>query len=228
MTPMSTIVSSPNTSSRSSAPLMTKNTANRGADQSSARSIRSSESGQMLQNTVPSIMHTSSGEKPMTTSPMRHSSAASATVRNTNAMVMDIRLRLEWNMASSRVRAAPASIPSSRESTISMSGLTSTETMLSAPLIIALAMPKLTANTTRPTASSSATMGSSRLVSGPLALYWRTTISVAAGAVAAAIAPSVMAAGAERMSGRRKWKPSRARSTSAVATSACTMPMMKA
>ena len=86
-------------------------------------------------------------------------------------MVMDIRLRLEWNMASSRVRAAPASIPSSRESTISMSGLTSTETMLSAPLIIALAMPKLTANTTRPTASSSATMGSSRLVSGPLALY---------------------------------------------------------
>ena len=125
----------------------------------------------MLQNTVPSIMHTSSGEKPMTTSPTRHSSAASATVRNTNAMVMDIRLRLEWNMASSRVRAAPASIPSSRESTISMSGLTSTETMLSAPLIIALAMPKLTANTTRPTASSSTTMGSSRLVSGPLALY---------------------------------------------------------
>jgi hypothetical protein len=35
-----------------------------------------------------------------------------------------------------------------------------------------------------------ATTGSSIRVTGPFALYWRTTISVAAGAVAAAIAPS--------------------------------------
>ena len=106
-----------------------------------------------------------------------------------------------------------------------MSGLTSTETMLSAPLIIALAMPKLTANTTRPTASSSATMGSSRSVSLPLALYWRTTISVVAGAVAVAMAPRVIAAGTESTSGRIKWNTTSATSTKASAASACRTPM---
>ncbi len=65
-------------------------------------------------------------------------------------------------------------------------------------------MPTATANSTRPTASSSATTGSSISVTGPLALYWRTTISVAAGAVALATAPSVMAAGRLSLSGAMK------------------------
>jgi len=38
----------------------------------------------------------------------------------------------------------------------------------------------------------------------PLALYWRTTISVVAGAVAVAIAPSVMAAGTDSTSGAQE------------------------
>ena len=71
-------------------------------------------------------------------------------------------------------------------------------------------------------------MGSSRSVSGPLALYWRTTISVAAGAVAAAMAPRVMAAGRDSTSGRRKWKSSRARSTQQVVITAWRMPITRA
>ena len=101
-------------------------------------------------------------------------------------------------------------------------------TTSTAPLHIASAMPKDTAKRMRPTASSRATMGSSRSVSLPLALYWRTTISVAAGAVAAAIAPRVMAAGTESTSGRIRWKSSRAASTSSVAATACRMPMTSA
>ena len=91
---------------------------------------------------------------------------------------------------------------------------------------MASAMPKETAKITRPTASSSATMGSSKLVTGPLALYWRTTISVAAGAVAAAMAPRVMATGSGSTSGPTiKWRPISAASTSSEAITACRMPM---
>ena len=85
-------------------------------------------------------------------------------------------------------------------------------------------MPKETENTARPTASSSATTGSRISVSLPLALYCRTTISVAAGAVAVAMAPSVMAAGMLRVSGMRKCSPMSAASTSSAAVMPCTMP----
>ena len=61
------------------------------------------------------------------------------------------------------------------------------------PCSSAFAMPKEVENSTRPTASSIATTISSRWVSGPSALYCLTTIRVAAGSVAAAIAPSVIA-----------------------------------
>ena len=96
------------------------------------------------------------------------------------------------------------------------------------PLPSARATPKETAKRIRPTASSSATIGSSRSVSLPLALYWRTTISVAAGAVAAAMAPSVMAAGIESAAGNRKCTPSSARSTNSAVTTACSTPMISA
>jgi len=59
------------------------------------------------------------------------------------------------------------------------------------PLVRVRAMPKDMANTIRPTASSNATTGSRRSVRGPWALYWRTTMSVAAGAVA--VAPRTVA-----------------------------------
>ena len=92
------------------------------------------------------------------------------------------------------------------------------------PCSSAFATPKEAEKRTRPTASSMATTISSRWVSGPLALYCLTTIRVAAGAVAAAIAPSVMAEAMEMMSGRMKC----ARSTSAVVTTACRMPTVMA
>ena len=61
------------------------------------------------------------------------------------------------------------------------------------PVSRADAIPKETENRIRPTASSMATTINNSFVKGPSALYCLTTISVAAGAVAAAMAPRVMA-----------------------------------
>jgi hypothetical protein len=113
-------------------------------------------------------------------------------VRNTKAMTRFRRLVLEWNIVSSFVRTQPSTEPSRREAAISARGVARMEMRSAEPLISARAIPKETAKTTRPTASSSATTGSSSRVRGPFALYWRTTISVAAGAVAVAMAPKVI------------------------------------
>ena len=96
------------------------------------------------------------------------------------------------------------------------------------PVLSAFAMPNDTANTTRPTASSSATIGSSRSTSGPLALYCRTTISVAAGAVAVAMAPRVMACAMESLPPVASEMATSAISTTNVAVSACSTPMTNA
>ena len=55
---------------------MTKNRAKRGEVHLSLFSMRSKERGQRLQNTVPSIMHTSRDEKPTVTGPILNSSMA--------------------------------------------------------------------------------------------------------------------------------------------------------
>ena len=218
--PMQTIIRSENTPRSNSAPLMTKNTANSGDVHLSALPIRSDDSGQILQNTVPSIMQTSSDEKPIVTGPTGNSSLASATVRNTNAMVIFRRLVLELKSFSSCVSSHPITAPSASDSTISSSGLTRIAIRSTDPKQMALAIPNETANTTRPTASSSATIGSRRSTTGPFALYWRTTISVAAGAVAVAIAPSVIACATLMRPFVSTQASSSAKSTSSVAASA--------
>ena len=147
----------------------------------------------MLQNTVPSIMQVSSEEKLIVTGPIWKLSPAREQVRNTTAMLMFRRLVLELKSFSSHVSTTPISAPRPSESTISSSGLTRIEIISTAPECMASAIPKEMENTTRPTASSSATIGSRRSTSSPFALYCRTTISVAAGAVAAAMAPRTMA-----------------------------------
>ena len=174
-------------------------------------------------------MHTSSDEKPTFTGPTLNSAIDSATVSSTKPMVSDSRLELELNSFSIWVRITPISAPSASDITISTTGSTRMDTRSNAPLFMALATPNDTANTTRPTASSSATTGSRMSVSLPLALYWRTTIRVAAGAVAVAIAPSVIAAGMDRRSPpRMKCRPISATSTNSAATRPCTMPTMVA
>ena len=70
-------------------------------------------------------------------------------------------------------------------------------TTLILPISKACAIPNETANNTKPTASSMATTNIRSLVRGPSALYCLITINVAAGAVADAMAPSVIAAGSE-------------------------------
>ena len=98
----------------------------------------------------------------------------------------------------------PASTPRPKDSKISTTGSTSTVVMLTLPLSSAEATPKEAENSINPTASSMATTNNKSFVMGPSALYWRTTIRVAAGAVAEAIAPRVMAEETESSSGRMK------------------------
>ena len=105
-----------------------------------------------------------------------------------------------------------------------MIGSTNTLMRSTRPCSSALAMPKDAEKSTRPTASSMATTIISRRVSGPSALYCLTTIRVAAGAVAAAIAPNVMADAIEMTSGRVQCSTTSAASTSRVVTTACRMP----
>ena len=124
-----------------------------------------------MQKIVPSIMHTSRDEKEMVTGPMWNEVEASAMVIITKEMVMDRRLELEKNSFSSWVSSHPMIAPSTSEHTISSIGLTTIVITFSVPPSSACAIPKDTANTIRPTASSSATIGSSRSVTGPLALY---------------------------------------------------------
>ena len=188
----------------------------------------SPDSGQRLQNSVPSIMHVRSDEKPIVTGPILNSAMASAEVRKTNAMVMFRRFVLELNSFSSCVSTQPPSAPSASEQTISMSGSTTMEITSNEPVLSAFAIPNDTANTTRPTASSSATIGSSRSTSGPLALYCRTTISVAAGAVAVPMAPRVMAWAIVSLPFVTSAIATRAISIRKVAASACSTPMTNA
>ena len=150
---------------------MTKNAANSGLVHRSAFSMISPDSGQRLQNSVPSIMHVRSDEKPIVTGPILNSAMASAETRNTSAMVIFRRFVLELNSVSSFVSTQPPNAPSTREQTISNSGSTTMEMMSKEFVLSAFAMPNETAKTTRPTASSSATIGNSRSTSGPFALY---------------------------------------------------------
>ena len=85
-----------------------------------------------------------------------------------------------------------------------MIGPTRTLTTLILPVSSADAIPKDTEKRIRPTASSIATTINKSFVNGPSALYCLTTISVAAGAVAAAMAPRVMAEERDMMCGKAK------------------------
>ena len=86
---------SPKTLNSSSAPDSTKKRTITGAVHLSSLSMSSSEKLQRLQNTVPSIMHTSSEENPIVTGPMRNSIMDMATARNTNVTDMESLLLLE-------------------------------------------------------------------------------------------------------------------------------------
>ena len=219
-TPTNTIAKSMNTPNSSSAPLITKNSANKGDVHLSDASIKSWESGQILQNTVPNIIHTNNEEKLICTGPTWKSSMDSAAVKNTNAIVRFRRFVLELNIFSNCVSSHPITAPRAREQIISTIGFTRIEIISTVPLTNVFAIPKQTANTTRPTASSNATIGRSRLVRGPFALYWRTTISVAAGAVAVAIAPNVSNCDTDNLSGMIRCTTNNAKSTNNVAASA--------
>ena len=177
-----------------------------------------------MQKTLPTIMHTSSGEKPMAISLPRGIftlDRAAAIITKVTATLR--RLELEWNSFSTRENRTPSTAPRVREPIISRMGFRMTDRRLKVPEIMVLATPKETAKTTRPTASSRATTGRSMLVRGPFALYWFTTIMVAAGAVAVATAPRTMQVDTGSFSPSTRCIRSRATSTNRVAARAWMM-----
>ena len=155
----------------SSAPEMTKNRMFNGLVQPSTRSISSSEVGQTLQKMVPVIMHTSSRENPQWTGPIWNSSILRPTVSMTKATDRDIRLLREWKNRSTQWSSSPIKPPRPTDRRISTMGSTTTASTLTCPLDSAVAIPKDTENSSRPTASSSATTSISSRVMGPSALY---------------------------------------------------------
>ena len=182
-------------------------------------SMISSAAEQILQKTVPNIMLVRSEEKRISTSPMRQSpfSARTAkdTVRKTKETARQSLLELDLKIFSARLSSPPSRPPINRDRRISSNGLITTEiTSMLPPLdCTAWAIPKETAKATSPIASSRATTGNSTSVTFPLALYCFTTIMVAAGAVAEAMAPKVKAAEIGSFSGMIKCKPINAAST---------------
>ena len=88
----------------------------------------------------------------------------------------------------------PKAVPIKMERPISHRGFPSiAQTEKESPVAMVLAIWNKTAKSTKAEASSKATVGRSVSTTGPWALYCFTTIKVAAGAVAAAIAPKVRA-----------------------------------
>ena len=94
-TPMRSTSGSERMFRSSSAPLSTKKRMFTGDTQRSRRSISSSEVGQMLQNTVPVIMQTSSSEKPQCIGPMSKVTMDRPTVSSTKATERLMRLERE-------------------------------------------------------------------------------------------------------------------------------------
>ena len=110
--------------------------------------------------------------------------------------------------------------PNPIDNTTSINGSKIIDAILALPATKVLATPNEIENSTNPTASSNATTGRSVSVTGPFALYCLTTINVAAGAVAEAIAPKIIAEGKGNFSGIIKCRPINAASTNKVVNTA--------
>ena len=170
----------------------------------SARSINSSETSQILQNTVPSIIQASKEEKPICIPPTSNFKLEIATVSITKVTETAIRFEREWKNFSQKVNKSPITKPRPRDKTISIKGSKTIAKGFIPEELRERATPKDTAKTTRPTASSRATTGNKTSVTGPFALYCFITIRVAAGAVAVAIEPKTIAAERDNVSGIAK------------------------
>ena len=138
------------------------------------------------------FLHKLANTAPMVVSSAEIFSAlATALVTSTKAMASTMRFDCTLKNRSITVNSTPSSAPPSSASAISSTGfkmLSTSET--SAVLVSVCATATAMPNAMSAVASSMATTLSSVSVTGPLALYCLMTIMVAAGAVAAAIAPN--------------------------------------
>ena len=140
---------------------------------------------EILQNTEPSAMQARSSETPQR--------VASALVINTKPIIMISRFPLFLKNLSGILNRTPMTAPMRSERTTCQSGCRIERNIFPPPLpLITPAIETAKPNATSATASSIATTAISVSVTGPFAPYCLITIMVAAGAVAAAIAPRTM------------------------------------
>ena len=136
----------------------------------------------MLINIAPIAIHARREEKPHISDIPTH--------RQTIAIAIESRFPLPVNHLIKIERIKPSTAPNKSPPIISITGLIITLSISTSPeLPIILATATEIPNAIKATASSIATTGSKVSVTGPFALYCFTTIMVAAGAVAEAIAP---------------------------------------
>ena len=151
-----------------------------------------------------------------------------ATANIVNVTVTAIRFEREWNAFSHKLNKNPKVAPNTKDKTISNNGSKTIDKIFVEPKLIDLAIPKEIAKIINPTASSNATTGNKISVTGPFALYCFTTIKVAAGAVAVAIAANTIAADNDNLSGIIKCRQINAISTMIVVNTAWNTPIVNA
>ena len=194
----------------SSEPDMMKNSMNSGAVHLSIISIIAPLSLLILTYITPIAIHVSKSEswKPSPKTLLKPTPAKTATTQS------DMRFALDLNTFAANASAVPINPPMPSDAMISSKGMTRTSItlMVFVPSAKVFASSSDMANTIRPIASSNATTGRSVSVTIPRALYCLTTIRVAAGAVAVAIAPRHIAV--EMCSTPQNESPMSARSTS--------------
>ena len=139
-------------------------------------------SGEKFATTAPIAMHNSRDDK--------SNRVAMPMPANTNATISDRRLPTFLKKRSGSRKIKPSAAPTTRAPPISRSG-DSKDAPNDAPASVRpCATATASENRIRAVASSMATTDSSVSVTGPFARYCLMTMMVAAGAVAAAIAPS--------------------------------------
>ncbi len=141
-----------------------------------------------MAKTAPIIIHVKREDKD---SPIGHFISDKPTPTKTATIIRHSLLARDLKNLMQRASSAPSAPPVARERTISSRGVTTVLIKVScSPAAKTFASATQMEKTIRPIASSSATTGKSVSVTMPRALYCFTTMRVAAGAVAVAIAPS--------------------------------------
>ena len=172
----------------------------------------------MLAKTAPVIMQVKREDKD---SPIGQFISDSPTPARTATIIRHSLFARDLKNLMQSASSAPKAAPTTRDKAISRRGVTTVLIKVNcSPTAKTFANATHIENTISPIASSNATTGRSVSVTMPRALYCFTTMSVAAGAVAVAIAPSRRIMGVSIWSGKANFSANSPSMTNATANNA--------